>query len=349
MPLRTSPGNSCRFEGCTLTGALSVTTAVRDSASIVHGPAGCAHHNFSLLHTIALDQDAMSFPCIVSSGMLDTEVVFGGEDALHAAIRSAVAQGVSSIHVLSTCIAETIGDDVAAVCNRDWDVPVIRVPTAGFLGGSFQKGVNNALAAIAATAPPSDRTGPLRRVNVIGEKNLEYEVEENYAEVARLLSLLGLSVNLRFVRYITVADVDRLKDASLNILREKGMEQTGNELAARFHTPYLDSFPSGLSSTTGFLVNAGVLCGVDYQEAVARELEYQQGALSRFSDLSGRCISLPPSGCGDTVASAVREVAGLLGITIGPHGTRVPVPYEPPVGTGGVVRMLHRWRRALHA
>lgn len=349
MPLRNSPGNSCRFEGCTLTGALSVTTAVRDSASIVHGPAGCAHHNFSLLHTIALDQDAITFPRIISSGMLDTEVVFGGEDALHAAIRSAVGQGVSSVYVLSSCIAETIGDDVAGACSRDWGVPVIRVPTAGFLGGSFQKGVNNALAAIAATAPCSDRAGPPGRVNVIGEKNLEYEVEENYAEVARLLSLLGLSVNLRFVRHITASDVERLKDASLNILREKGMEQTGNELAARFHTPYLDSFPSGLSATTGFLVNAGVSCGVDYQEAVAREQEYQRAVLSRFSDLSGHCISPPPSGCGDAVGSAVQEIAGLLGLTIGLHGTRVPVPYEPPVGTSGIVRMLHRWRRALHA
>ncbi|MDD4252108.1 MAG: oxidoreductase, partial [Methanoculleus horonobensis] len=43
-----SPSNSSRFEGCTLTGALSVLTEVRDAVSVIHGPAGCTHHNFSL-------------------------------------------------------------------------------------------------------------------------------------------------------------------------------------------------------------------------------------------------------------------------------------------------------------
>ncbi|MCK7536249.1 MAG: hypothetical protein MZV63_37315 [Marinilabiliales bacterium] len=87
--------------------------------------------------------------------------------------------------MLSTCIVDTIGDDVAAVCRRDRGVPGHPVPTAGFLGGTFQNGVNNALNAIADTAEPCPKGWC---VNIIGEKNLEYEVEENYAEVSRLLT-----------------------------------------------------------------------------------------------------------------------------------------------------------------
>ena len=63
------------------------------------------------------------------------------------------------------------------------------MPTAGFLGGTFQGGLNNALCAIAGIAKPRRKS---LCVNIIGEKNLEYEVEENYSEIVRLLTLLGI-------------------------------------------------------------------------------------------------------------------------------------------------------------
>jgi len=349
MLLKTSPASSCRFECCTLTGALSVTSSVRDSVSIVHGPDGCAHHNFSLLHTIALDQGNAVFPRIISSGMRDTEVVFGGEDALRAAIRDAARQGVSLVFVLSSCIAETIGDDVTAVCGEKWGIPVVRVPTAGFLGGSFCNGVNNALVALAAAAPGSSGPCIEHTANLIGEKNLEYEVEENYGEIVRLLSLLSISVNIRFVRNIAASDIRKLGGASLNILREPGMDHIGNELLQKFNTPLIDSFPSGFSGTLEFIATAGAACEIDWQDAVGREREYQQSVLSGFSDISGSFISPFPEITGVPSSGVIREVAGALGIRIGKSGTRVPVPYDPPVGTCGIARMLHRWRCALHA
>jgi nitrogenase molybdenum-iron protein alpha/beta subunit len=128
-------------------------------------------------------------PQIVSSGLQENEIIFGGEAALERAISGAAALNPSCIFVLSTCIAETIGDDVGAACHVDRGIPIIQVPTGGFLGGVFDQGVNNALCAIADTAHPATRDGT---VNIIGEKNLEFEVEENHAELVRLLDALGL-------------------------------------------------------------------------------------------------------------------------------------------------------------
>ena len=82
MTLRPSPSNLCRSAGCTLTGALSVTTHVCDAITLVHGPAGCTHHNFSLLHATSLDNDHVSLPPLVSTGLSETDVIFGGEGAL---------------------------------------------------------------------------------------------------------------------------------------------------------------------------------------------------------------------------------------------------------------------------
>jgi len=62
-----SPLNSSRFEGCTLTGALSVLTEVRDAVCIIHGPAGCAHHNFSLLHATLFSNDRLEVPRLLST------------------------------------------------------------------------------------------------------------------------------------------------------------------------------------------------------------------------------------------------------------------------------------------
>ena len=47
-------------------------------------------------------------------------------------------------------------------------------------------------------------------MNIIGEKNLEYEVDENFNEVLRLLTLLKIPVNLRFLHNCTMNDIARL-------------------------------------------------------------------------------------------------------------------------------------------
>ena len=56
--------STSRSEGCTLTGALSVTTGVKDAVTIIHGPAGCAHHNVSLFFSLLHEQDISAIPAI---------------------------------------------------------------------------------------------------------------------------------------------------------------------------------------------------------------------------------------------------------------------------------------------
>ena len=268
MNLKPSPTHTSRSGGCTLTGALSVTTQVRDAASIIHGPRGCAHHNFSLFHATLLDNEQAALPDLVSSALDESDIIFGGEDALARSIQSVCERDVTAVFVLSTCIVATIGDDVEAVCGRDWPVPVIPVPTAGFFGGTFQDGVNNALIALADLSEPSP-AGPC--VNIIGEKNLEYEVEENYAEVVRLLTLLGLPVGIRFVHNLSLDDIPALGAAQLNILRDPSLVPVGEHLRQRFGTPYIPSFPTGLSDTLAFIGSVAAClqdrCGDGHSES----------------------------------------------------------------------------------
>jgi len=348
MSSNPSPSNSSRFEGCTLTGALSVLTQVRDAACIIHGPSGCTHHNFSLLHATLLSNDQLEVPRLLSTRLTENDIIFGGEEALEKTIARALAAtpAPASVFVLSTCIVETIGDDTAAVCAKPWGIPVIAVPTAGFLGGVFETGIRNALSSVATLASPAAEV--TLTANLIGEKNLEYGVDENAAELARLLSRLGIGINLRFVRGLATEDAARLGSAAVNILREPSLGPVGEDLLRRFSTPYIDSFPAGLAGTCRFLEEAGRICGVDASEAIEEERAYQAEMLSRFAEIAGsRVCFRPPHPVlnPDPVAEAVAaECAEALDLVVDPEGTVIPLPYPAPVGTAGLRRMLHRWR-----
>ena len=346
MTSNPSPSNSCRFGGCTLTGALSVTSHVRDAVSIVHGPNGCTHHNFSLLHATALDNEDICIPELFSTGLTETEIIFGGEEALDRTLNSVTRLDPAAVFVLSTCIVETIGDDVRMVCSVPRGVPVIPVPTAGFLGGPFQEGVNNALIALAGMAGPAVPNGG---VNIIGEKNLEYEVNENFAEVARLLDTLGLPVNIRFVHDLNVDQIPLLGAARLNILRDPALEPVGTCLLKQFGTRYIPSFPVGISDTIAFLKSVADTCGLDCREPLEKERELQEEIFCDFADLAGYEVRLDPAMTDMDGIRKVREVADALKLDITPAGCPVPLPADPPVGTAGMRRMLHRWRRSLHA
>lgn len=346
MTLKPSPTPTSRAGGCTLTGALSVTTQIRNTVSLIHGPKGCAHHNFSLLHATGLDNDRIAVPDLLSSGLGESDIVFGGEEALAGTIRCACSRDVAAVFVLSTCVIDTIGDDVEGVCRRGYPVPVIPIPTAGFLGGSFQDGVNNALIALADLAEP----GPAGEgVNIIGEKNLEYEVEENYAEVARLLTLLGLTPGIRFVHDLPFDGIASLGSARLNLLRDPSLIPVGEYLKARFGTPYISSFPTGLSGTLSFLEAVANACRTDGARAIGIEKALQAEILAGFSDICNLQGVFTGPVTDPASSQSARETADALHIRICDDAPVPRLPVHPVVGTSGVRRLLHRWRRSLHA
>jgi nitrogenase molybdenum-iron protein alpha/beta subunit len=340
------PLNISRFGGCTLTGALSVTTHVRDTVTIIHGPKGCTHHNFSLLHATGFGNDLIAMPDLISTGLSESDIIFGGEAALERTLDAVVKRHNGAVFVLSTCIVDTIGDDVAAICRRDRGVPVLPIPSGGFLGGTFQNGVNNALNALADTAETCSKGSC---VNIIGEKNLEYEVEENFTEVTRLLAALGISVNLRFVRDCSMTDITRLGAARLNILRDEDLRPVGERLHQRLGTPFIPSFPVGLAGTIGFLKSVADSSGVKYLRAVQEEKVLQEEILTEFNDITGTSIAFDPALKDSDTFRLACEIADEIDISIDRDGCRVPLEISPPVGTTGVMRMLHRWRRAIHA
>ena len=335
-----------RLGGCALGGSLAVTSFIRDGITIIHSPQGCAHQMFSAYHAMAADSDTFSIPKVIVSNITNREVIFGGEEALLEALDRADAKNPALISVVTSCVPETIGDDVEGVCASHAAADkIVYVPASGFLGGSSQDGENIALISISKLVSPSEIVP--RTAVIIGEKNLESEVEENYAEVCRLLSRLGISVSLRFCRNISAADIIKLGTADFFIIRDERVEEAGRTIAENFGRPYVSSFPSGLSGCVRFLREAGLACGIseaEIEDAVSAEEAYQAEQLSIFKELSGMKVSLgfePFAGC----HAVAREAMQRLNIHEAADGMEIKLPFYLPVGLSGVLKMLYLWRR----
>jgi nitrogenase molybdenum-iron protein alpha/beta subunit len=239
-------------------------------------------------------------------------------------------------------VADTIGDDVRGVCRRGWDVPVIPIPTSGFLGGAFHEGLENALIALSALAGPGD--GTRNGIAIVGERNLEYDVEENYKEVKRLLVLLGIPVDIRFVRGITTEEIARLGSCTGAVLRDRALCRVGDHLQGKYALPCIASFPAGLSGSLDFIREVGNVTGVVTSGAIREENRLHEELHRDFADLRTACISLESGSM-----SWADDLAASLGINLTPEGVPVPCPADPPVGLSGTRRLLHRWRSVINA
>ena len=92
----------------------------------------------------------------------ERDIIFGGEDALRTAITHARTRHPEAIFVLSSCTAETIGDDVQGICASFPGNRIHVVPTGGFLGGSFEDGFSNALVSLLPEQRERTETGGIR-------------------------------------------------------------------------------------------------------------------------------------------------------------------------------------------
>lgn len=337
-----------RMAGCALLGALSIACFIPGAVAVVHAPQGCVHQAFSMLHAMANDGDVCVVPAILVSGIGDREVIFGGEECLAKALDAAAGSSPDLILVVTSCIPETIGDDCGAVCARHpYAERIVYVPTSGFLGGSAKDGENAVLAALANRAPVFEPVAGT--VALVGEKNLESEADQNYAEVERLLARLGLRVTVRFCRNGDCATLMRLGSAGCYILRDDRVADVGRLIGERFDRPVIQEFPRGLSGCLAFLRVAGAACGVSEERvaaAVADEAVYQELMLEKFEKLRGTSVFLGAEPFAGTT-SVAREAIARLSMQESLAGVPIRLPFYLPIGTAGVEKMLYLWRRTV--
>ena len=144
--------NPCKM--CMPMGAVSAFYGIKNCMSILHGSQGCA--TYIRRHMATHYNEPVD---IASSSLTEQGTVFGGEANLLKGLENLInLYHPDVIGISTTCLAETIGEDVDAIIKRfyeqnpDTRVKIINTSTAGY-GGTQYEGFFRALRSIVEQTP----------------------------------------------------------------------------------------------------------------------------------------------------------------------------------------------------
>ncbi|MDR0817044.1 MAG: hypothetical protein LBN35_00230 [Clostridiales Family XIII bacterium] len=245
---------------CALGGAIATIAALPDTVPIVHASPGCG---LNLGYAADAGGGYAGYGycgggALPSSNVIESQVVFGGEDRLTEQIERTVEVVDGQLYfVITGCMVEMIGDDIYGSVSRAdvGDAEVIFAETGGFRGNSY-KGYDIALSALFRGFVSKGLKKDAKTVNVFGlPPSHDVFLEGNLSNIKELLAKLGVKANTIFGETDTLDDLRRSSEASLNIVLS---DRFGIDSAAVFEqvheTPYITTgLPVGAHQTALFL------------------------------------------------------------------------------------------------
>lgn len=245
---------------CSLGGAVAAVTALPKAIPVLHGPSGCAGNlAWTQAGGCGLQVGGycggLSMP---GSNLQEREVVFGGTERLEEQLRHTLEVMDGDLYVvLSSCVADIIGDDVTSVVNSfaEQGAPVIQAETGGFKGNSY-RGYELVVESLLTQYAKADGDKEKRLVNLWGiPPAFDVFWRGNLQGLRDLLGKLGLEVNSFFTVEDNLERISRAGRAALNIVVSDtiGVEaaQKAQEL---YGTPYLSlPLPIGPTASADFL------------------------------------------------------------------------------------------------
>src|SRR5664279_2905363 len=167
--VRSSYGADATVNPCTLCaplGAVLATTGVQGALALLHGAQGCA--TYIRRYLISHFREPVD---VASSSFGESQTVFGGEDNLSRALDNIEQQYHPDIvTVATTCVAETVGEDVPMLLKRynsrrNKALPVVYAATPSYKDGhveGFHSMVRSIVQALA-----TNTGAPRRTVNIL--------------------------------------------------------------------------------------------------------------------------------------------------------------------------------------
>ncbi|UOO37876.1 nitrogenase iron-molybdenum cofactor biosynthesis protein NifE [Oscillospiraceae bacterium CM] len=264
---------------CVYCGARVVLNPITDAYHIVHGPIGCASYTWDIRGSLTSGAD--TFRTSFSTDLRETDVIFGGEKKLAAAIDELVLKkSPKLIFIYATCIVGVIGDDVEAICRekeRQHQIRVIPVKSPGFSGTKSQ-GYKLACDAIMQLILPNATGKKVHGVNLIGDFNLAGEMWT----IRRYLEKIGIPVVATATGDASLETLLRLPTAQLNLVQCAG---SSAYLAARmeeaFGIPAIKVSFFGTEDTESSLLRAAEALGDAQAIEKARALTTSEGARAK--------------------------------------------------------------------
>ena len=296
---------------CSMPGVWRALSFVRGALVVFHSPRPCAHiahgMDVSSFHrlTAAGTSVRLSPVPLLTSGLGESEAIFGGEDRLRECIRFAAEKyHPQAVFIANSCVSGVIGDDTKAIAEEmeeELGIPVMAVSAHGFLDGEYYAGYLDAARALADRFmhPAERKAGTVALLGDCGGMHGEY-----VKELRRLLALLDLKVTAQFPSYLALDEMQAVPEAELIILLGRRMDdekqgqlaELAEHMHERFGTPYLaDVYAVGAEETKTWLRRVGALC--HREEAAERAIASEEASFSAVvekarADLAGRRCGL---------------------------------------------------------
>ncbi len=295
------------LHGCAFNGAMSVGAQISDAVILAHSPKSCTYIMYQTISSAGrrtlFERGALLpvslAPNLESTDMGEAEMIFGGMEKLEEKILELKARQPRAIVVVSACPAGIIGDDIGRTRRfSEPGLPVVTLKTDGNLAGDYLQGMLMAYTSLAKQIIRKDVPTLPDTVNVVFEKFIVTNTNDNFQTISNFLSRLGVRVNCRFLCETTFDSLENFCTAQLNLLAYK--DYTGKLLEDFFTREYgsvfLDrAFPVGFAETEDWLRDVAAFFGrpaaaeriiEEHKELYAREVE----ALK--ADLAGKRLMI---------------------------------------------------------
>ncbi|MDF2537490.1 MAG: nitrogenase MoFe cofactor biosynthesis protein NifE [Herbinix sp.] len=246
-----SVSGSVSQRACVYCGARVVLNPITDAFHIVHGPIGCASYTWDIRGSLSSGDDL--YRNSFSTDLQETDVIFGGEKKLTAALDEIVnTYHPKLIFVYATCIVGVIGDDIEAVCremSNKHGIRVLPVKSPGFSGNKSvgYKMACNAIMALLAPHKPEKRRG----INILGDFNLAGEIWI----VKEYLNKIGIPVISTITGDSNYESLIQAPAAELNIVQCAGSSTyLANRMEEELGIPYIKISFYGIEDTVNSLI-----------------------------------------------------------------------------------------------
>ncbi|MDR2620536.1 MAG: AAA family ATPase [Propionibacteriaceae bacterium] len=291
------------LHGCAFNGAMCTAAYVSDIIVLAHAPTSCAYLSYQTITSTgrrklfergALLPASLS-PNLECTNMGEPELVFGGMDALHAKVAELKTRRPKAIVVISSCPAGIIGDDIDRIADlSEPDLPVIPVKTDGNMAGDYLQGMFLAYLGLAREFIKRNVPVVPRSVNIIAEKIVVTNTEDNYRLIASYLASMGISVNCRFLYNTSYKELSQFTSAPLNLLAYD--DYTGSTLQRFFESEYGSTFlnlpfPVGFAQTADWLRAVATIFNTSTiaEEIISKaSVAYQQQVNTVKAQLNGK-------------------------------------------------------------
>ena len=260
------------YEGPPHVGAMRIATAMEGVHYVLHAPQGDTYAD--LLFTMI--ERLQKRPPVTYTTFQARDL--GGDTAelFKTAARQAFERFTpQAMLVGSSCTAELIQDDPGGLCKAlDLPVPVVALELPSYqrkenwgASETFYQLVRH-LSQPRSQAP---QEGRVPSCNILGPSALGFRHRDDLAEIRKLLTDMGIAINVVAPQSATPADLARLANADFNVVLYPEIARLSAQWLERsYGQPFSKTIPIGVGATRAFVREVAGLAGLDPEAALAK-------------------------------------------------------------------------------